>query len=1171
MNKSTLARSLLLCIVLLLSALQQSAQTFYGSIVGVVSDATGGVISGAAVNLTNKGTGERRTVATQSDGSYRFVNLLPGTYRIEVEHSGFKRLIRDNIPVNVESAVRLDVTLEVGDTQQTIEVSAETPLLQTENASVSQVIVSRAVQELPLTGRNVLNLAILVPGVIAGGGAEGNLVGKNIFVGGNYQIGGGIYNQQAMYLDGIPMMASYTNLLALIPTQDAVSEFRVQTNSNSAEYGRFSGGVVNLTTKSGSNEFHGSAYEYLRNRMLNANTFFANATGTGKSAYVQNQFGAWLAGPVRKDRVFFFAGYEGYRQRQGRLFRYTVPTDEWAAGNFSDYRSANGQLIPIYDPTTQCGKYGNPACPASGPQRQPFPGNIIPPNRISPVSKKFLAYPYYGKPTGPGDPYTHRFNFDRSVTTGGDNDQINARSDVNLTEKHRMLVRYTRWHLAGLRVDVFGNGIAQADPVSPEDFTTQQAVLADTYTVDSTTVLDIRAGVLRFNYSRVTGPTGVDPSKTFGLPNYMAGIPTLNGYDPAKVPNFPRIAVSDMPGYYPGAYLVAKDTVYSATPTVTKITGRHSIKGGADIRQMYLGFIQLNTLGGNFTFNNIFTSQNALSPGATGAGIASFLLGYASGGSVPSTPLTAGAIPYRGYFVTDTWQVTSKLTLNLGLRWEFPGSWTERFDRLALFKPEMENPVLKAAGISLRGAFVLVNSPDYSRRSVEPARWRLFAPRVGVAYRLDNRSVLRAGGGIYYLPSNVWISGQPTSNPVNMYNNTMVATIDSGVTVVNTFDNPFPEGLRRFPGRESWFQSLFLGSGPYSPRLGYKHPYTQQYNISLQRQFPGEIAVDTAYVATIGRHLPFGFQQYNYLPTSVITTQRSSLLDQVANPFYGIVGTGVLAQPTVQRGQLLMPFPQYTSTGDIGYNGNSTYHALQIRAEKRFTDGGVLLASYSFSRFMSDVETLTMWLDSASGVQNWDNLRDEWALSNGDARQRLTISYVTDFPIGRGKPLLSGVSGALDKLISGWGASGMTTFQEGFPLGLTASPNLTGFNTGLRPNVVAGCDPRIKGSAQSRLNKWFDPACYSVPAAFTFGNARRNEPVLRNHGINNFDVSVVKRTEFAERYRLEFRAEIFNLFNRVRFGNPNQTVTTDAVPTTGRVTSQANNPRLVQLSLRVNF
>ncbi|MFB3778357.1 MAG: TonB-dependent receptor domain-containing protein [Bryobacteraceae bacterium] len=1150
------------------------SQTFYGSIVGNVNDASGATMAGVTVTLTNNGTGDRRTVTTGSDGSYRLVNLVPGNYKVDIEQAGFKRYTRDKIEVNVDAAVRVDVRMELGEVTQSVEVLGTAPLLQTESGSLSQIVAARSVEELPLNGRNVLNLVQLVPGVVPQGSSEGSLTGKNVFAGGNYQIGGGTANQSASYYDGVPVNDPYGNIVALIPSQDAVSEFRVQTNANSAEYGRYTGGVVNLASKSGTNEFHGSAYEFLRNRALNAGTFFANKTGAGKPGFTQNQFGVSIGGPVIKDKIFFFGGYEGYRQRQAVLFLNTVPTELMTAGDFSDYRNASGALIPIYDPLTQCGAYGNPACGTATDQRSVFPGNKIPVNRFNPVMKKFVDFPIYAKPTFGGDAYTHNFNFSKNATVGGDNDQGNFRGDFNISDKQRLLMRYTRWKSVNLPVDVYGNGQRAGDPYSPEAFITDHAVVADTYSLSPTSILDVRLGFMRWFYSRIPGNLGISASKTFGLPTYFDNIPTLNGVTPGTT--IPGIGASGYNTIATGL-LFAADNTYVITPSLIKIMGRHTWKFGAELRRADVNYYQNNSPSGSFSFSNIFTSRNALNSGATGNSFASLLLGYASAGSVQTSPFTAGSSRYQAYYANDTWNATSKLTLNLGVRWDIPGVYTERFDRLATWNGSLPNPLLSGITIDgkpVLGRFVLVNTPEQPERGLRPEKFNLFAPRVGIAYRLSGSTVVRAGAGLYYIPSTLSHAESPYGNPANYLLHEMVNSIDSMVTPADTMSNPIPAGLFPAPGRDPSYQSALLGGTGRTITRDIDWGYSEQWNFTLQHQLPGNIAVEAAYAALRGIHLPFYDYQRNQLDPKYFS-MGAALKTQVPNPFYGLVKTGTLKAATVQRGQLLLPYPQLQTARDITYIGVSDYHALQVKAEKRFESGGTLLASYTFSKMTGNVESITTWLDSSLGgtavIQDAYNLAAESALSSYDSRQRLTVSYVVDLPIGRGKRLLPDVKGVAGKLISGWGVNGLSTFQMGFPLLLTASPNNTGFNTGLRPNVVPGCQKSISGSAQSRLMKWFNTSCFTVPSIYTMGDESRTDPELRGHGINNFNFALFKRTSITERFNLEYRAEFFNLFNRVQFGRPNQVASTAANNTFGQVTTQINDPRLIQMALRLRF
>lgn len=1151
------------------------AQTFYGSVVGTVADSSSAAVQGAAVTLTNNGTGEHRNAMSAGDGSYRFVNLVPGTYKLEAELAGFKRYVRDQIVVSVEAAIRADVGMQVGDISQSVSVEAGAPLIQTENASLSQVVGSRSVQELPLNGRNVLNLVSLVPGVVPQGATDGaSLTGKNVFAAGNYQIGGGAANQSASYFDGVPINTGFGNIVGLVPSQDVVSEFRVQTNSNSAEYGRYAGGVINLTSKSGTNEFHGSAYEFLRNKSLNAGTFFANATGAGKPAFTQNQFGVNGGGPIQKDKTFIFAGWEGFRQRQGTLFRTTVPTPQMLAGDFSNYRNASGAVIPIYDPLTQCGQYANAACGSGTDQRTQFPGNVIPASRINSIARKLADFPNWGRPNLPGDPFTQNFNFARNANGGGDNDQFNIRGDRNVSDKQRILARYTRWKNTDTPVDVYGNHLYNENPWYSEIFTSHQAVLADTYIFNAATIFDIRVSYMRWEYDRVVGTKGIDLVGQFGFPSYFNQLPDLR--QRADATAFPRITAS---GYtdFNNLLINGIDNTYVVTPTLTRISGRHTWKFGADLRRLDIAYFQL-AAGGTFTFDNLFTSRNALNPGATGNSIASLLLGLPASGNVVTAGFPAGGMHYQAYFANDTFQLNKKLTLNLGIRWEVPGVYTERFDREAVINPTEANSALAGVlvgGKPVLGALDLVNSSAHPSRGLKDEHYRLFAPRLGAAYRVDDKTVIRTGAGIYFLPANLQFTETPYGNPLNNFTNTMVPTINSSVTPLNTLSDPFPNGLIPALGRNPAYQKLLLGLAPSAPYSQVRYPYTVQWNFTLQRQLPGDIALEVAYAGLRGVHLPQGAFQQDQLPVQDLAL-GGQLKQQVANPFYGTVPTGTLAQPTVQYGQLLLPFPQYTALTENGNNsGDSIYHSAQMKIEKRFHSGGTLLGAYTMSKNIADVESLTNWLEKAGGFtapfQDSTNLKGERSLSSFDARQRLVVSYVFDIPMGKGRKLLGGLNGFADKLVSGWGINGVSTFQEGFPIGMTATPNLTGFNTGLRPNVAAGCNKTIDGSAQSRLNEWFNTSCFTVPGAYTFGSESRTDPTLRNAGVANYNFALFKRTAITERFNLEFRAEIFNLFNRVQFGPPINVETTAANSTFGQVTTQLNDPRLIQVATRLRF
>ncbi len=1151
-----------ICLPLILTA-TSFGQSFYGSIVGTVTDSSGSAVPQAGVTMINMGTAERRPTQTDSGGNYQFPNVQPGQYRVEVEKTGFRKFIREPITVEVQSSVRIDVGMQVGDMSQVIEVQAQTPLLQTENASLGQVVESRKVLETPLNGRNVFNLVGLVPGVNPGGQSGQNPTGTNPFAWGNYQIGGGQANQSAAYIDGASVNTSYVNLTALVPTQDAVQEFRVQTNNLGPEFGRFAGGVINMVTKSGTNSFHGSAYEFLRNKVLNANTFFNNKAGVSRPAFSQNQYGANIGGPVWKDHTFFFFGWEGFRLRQGASYVYTVPTDAQRAGNFSNLRDSSGNVIPIFDPLTTCGRLGNPACAvdASGKEiitRQQFPGNIIPASRFDRAAQAMENL--WARANGPGSGFQAVNNFTANASVGGNNDEYNARVDHNFSEKQHVFARYTFWTNLNLPIDPY-NTKTCVDRCT-ETFNTNQAVLGDTFSFSPTLIGDFRVSYLRFNYDRTALTQGYDLTQLgwpASLNNQVAyrvqPIPLVTGYNGVFGTNGT------------GSTIVARNDNDSVSPNITWIKGKHTLKFGGEIRRLTHNYYQQNNPSGSFNFDRLLTSANPLSPGSTGDGFASFLLGYGTGGGVTSNSFVAGQMIYRGYYAGDQFQISSRLTVNYGIRFEQMGPWSERFDRLSVLLPTAANPLTPA----YKGKLALVNSPDRSSRNNTDLK-NLWAPRLGIAYRVTNNTVIRTGYGIFYLPNDVAFSTSPNNDNVNSYTTPFVGTLDGSLTPFDKLSNPFPGGITQAPGHSGNTDQLFLGQGIAAPIAGDPSAYMQQWNFDVQREFPRGILVDAAYAGSKGTHLPAYSQQVDQLPVQYMSLGAAALQQQVPNPFFGQVKLGALSQPTVAYGQLLRPFPQYNGvTINAPKNRDSIYHSAQLKVEKRFSQGGSLLGAYTWSKLITNTDTLTSWLEGngAGGVQNNYNLRAERSLANYDVAHRLVVSYVYDLPFGKSQPFLSDMNSVVNKVVSGWSFQGVSTFQSGTPLNLTTAVNLTNsFGGGSRPNST-GVSAKLDGSAQSRLNRWFDTSQFTAPPPATFGNVGRLLPDVRTHGVANWDIAIVKSTTvIGERVGLQFRTEVFNLFNRVQFGYPGTSLGTSNF---GVISSQANTPRLVQFALRLQF
>ncbi len=1148
-------------------------QTFYGSIVGTVTDQSKAVVAGAHVTLTNTGTAEGRTDQTDANGNYQFVNLLPGVYRVDVDSPGFKHLTYDQVQVQVQAAVRVDAALQLGDVGQTVEVSGQTVQLQTETSSLSQVVEGRVVQQMPLNGRNVLNLVALVPGVVAQGSSLGNPTNTNISAWGNYQIGGGFGNQSAAFLDGAPLNTAYNNAVMLVPTQDSIQEFRVQTNNLGPEFGRFAGGVINMISKSGTNEYHGTAYEFLRNKVLNSNTFFNNRSGIATPAFTQNQFGADVGGPVIKDKTFFFVSYEGFRLRQGASTLTSVPTAAMRDGDFSNLRSSSGALIPLYDPLTTCGYFANPAC-ASGQTalRSPFPNNMIPLSRFDPTAQ--ILKNLWSMPNLPGQQFTSVNNYATNASTGGNNDQFNGRFDHSVSDKQRIFGRYTRWTDLNLPTNAFA--AAQTAASLPQtgttvDFQTVQAVLGDTYTFTPNTIGDIRLSFFRFTYNSTPQSIGSDLTK-FGWPAALNNQETWN--------EIPYVCIQGFSNFCQEVTGITANNTFSFAPSIIQIKGRHTIKIGSEWRRLQYNFGKSNQAGGVFNFDNIFTSANPVSPGSTGYGFASFLLGYGATGQIPGVTgspngvqtanLTAAQFTYQGYYVSDTFQASKKLTLNYGVRWDIPGAYTERYNRESIWLPNIVSPLAQQTGLPVMGELGLVDTAQSpGGRGSAAEHWKLFAPRLGLAYRLNDKTVIRTGYGLFFLPSDLNMSSAPWSNPINSITTPWVSTTNGGYTPSATLSNPFPNGLLQPPGRNPDYQSLLYGTGITSPVANQRYPYVQQWNFNIERQITDTLMVEAAYAGARGVHLFGSGGQVDQLPDQDLAL-GTKLQQLVPNPFYGLISTGTLANPTVQEGQLLLPFPQYTSVSvTTPSNRDSIYHSMQMKMEKRFHGGGTVLVAYTWSKFISNGDTITTWLDPTGTIQDYNNLRNERALLGSDVPQHVVISYVNDLPIGKGHRLLGNVSGVADKLVSGWGINGVSTFQSGTPLGFSSSSNITGsYNGGSRPNVVAGCDKSISGSAQSRLNEWFNTSCFTAASAFTFGTEGRFDPNLRSAGIANWDFAVFKTTSLTERIKLQFRTEFFNLFNRVQFAQPGLA---QGNPSFGVVSSQTNNPRLIQFALRTSF
>ncbi len=1211
-------------------------QTTFGSITGSVLDSSGAAIPQAQVTLTNLGTKEKRTQPTGNDGLYQFVDLIPGQYSLEVDKQGFQHFKREPVVVEVQKTVRIDVSMQLGAVTQTVEVTAQTPLLQSSTSDLGQVITGRQVNELPLNGRNPMNLVALAPSVVPQGQSQGNPVGKNPFDYSNYQIGGAITNQGAEYLDGVPLNNSYINELSLLPIQDALQEFKVQTNNLSAEWGRFAGGVVNFTTKSGTNSLHGTAYEYLRNTSLNARDFFIPNRGP----FHQNQYGFNVGGPVYlghlydgRAKTFFFVAWEGFRQRIGQTFVENVPTLAERQGDFTDYRDKKGNLIPIYDPTTtRPNPNFDPTQKASASNmpflRDQFKGcngntpNVICPSIIAGNPAVQFMLKQFPNPTSSGDSFTHFNNYVASSSGGGNNDGLSVRVDRNVSDKQHISGRWARWTNLNFPIDPFKTGVCQDR--CTEKYLTHNFVVDDVYNFSPTSILDMRVSYGRLAYDRIPAAVGIDLSQVG--PNWAPlnnqvvlrdlPIPCIDGgFDGPALRN-----VFCTQGA--GSVIIARDDTPRIAGSLTTIKGRHTLQYGGEYRIDHHNYLQTNTPVGMFNFSSSFTQVNptifTLSDGTpTGAAFASFLLGYGTGVNQGFVSPVASQQIYPALYAQDQFKATSKLTLNLGVRWEQNGPYSERFNRISVLEPNaptnLPQPpcsILPAAtatafGASkiclpaLKGELGIVASSERPQRYSQDKPWHQFSPHLGFAYQWNPKTVIRGGYGLFWISNAVEFDEAPNTDGVNSIGTPWITTADGGNSpcvnpapcnvngvVGPTFNlsNPFPNGIDQPPGRNiALYQSLRYGQGPFALAPSNPYAYYQQWNLDVQRELPDGTLIDLAYAGTKGTHLPDFSQQINPLPDKYLSL-GDHLRDLVPNPFQRLLGqsnkTNLNKDANIQLQQLLLPFPQYTgyAIGAAGW-GKSIYHSFQAKAEKRMKGGGALLVAYTISKMITtgDVDSLTGWLEAGGqgGITDWNNRKNERSLSSFDVPQRLVVSYVLDLPVGHGKRFLSNASGVGGKLVSGWGLEGTTLYQRGFPLnfgttGLTQGQNIGG----IRPNKSG--TGALSGRPESRLGgnnapkTWFDKSVFSLPGNFTFGNESRVDPILRADGIKNWDFSIFKDTRFGPENRLgmQFRTEVFNLFNRPQFGPPNRTVGSGNL---GIVNSTVNNPRLIQFALRFTF
>jgi hypothetical protein len=1166
-------RILSLTLTLALSLGGLLAQTPTATLQGIVKDPTGAVVPAAKVTITNANTGESRVITTDESGRYVQSFLLPGLYQITVEAAGFQILRQENVRLEVGQNRSVDLTLSLGAVTQEVKVEAAPPVVDVNTSSIGQVVDTKRILDLPLLGRNVIALANLTPGVNpTGGGATPGM-------------GGGRNATSEIQIDGATNIAPENNVginsRIYDPQVDSVQEFSVQVNALAAEYGRFSGGVINVVTKSGSNELHGTMYEFWRNPVLNANGFINNRQGRKRTGANINQFGFTAGGPVMipkvidgRNKSFFFTDYEGITNHSTSNATATVPLPEWLAGDFSNLRNSSGtSLITIYDPVTV---RQNPANPSQW-IRDPFPDNRIPDNRIDPVARKLATF--WPKPnTTPLNVYTQQDNFISSGPATNDYWRQSTRWDHNWTEKWRMWFRLSFAGGKGTPFNGFGTpGTSIGD--GPWTERKVQVSMDHTYILNPRLIANLRYAFSRTAYQRVPFSDGIDLTQ-LGFSREYAQVAAQRGLEFPGVELSSNLSITRLgqPGY---TRMFNYPMNHSLTGSMSKVTRRHNFKWGGEYRVLMLNYSQYGRPSGIYSFNRGWTQREINTPSSTqGTGLSSFLLGLAASGRLTHEPSAASTSFYFAGYIQDDWKITSKLTLNLGLRYDVDLPRTERYDQQSFFDINAPSPLQGAIPASaclncgdLRGQMGFT-TPD--RRRQTPTDGNNWGPRFGFAYNFARNMVLRGAYGIAFAPSAMQAAGPTGASGTTGFSSNSDAdfTFDNMRTINTYLRNPFPNGFTLPTGRDLGARTnLGIEIGDFFD--AYRNPYVQQWNLSLQRAFPGDMVVEIGYLGNHSLGLVDGEapRQYNQLPAAFMAF-GVALQEQVDNPFYGKIPyrTGPLAQPRVSRAQLLRPYPQYTSLQSFRKpNGYSIYHGMTIRADKRFSKGLTVLFSYTASKLIDDCSSAVNFLGPVAGTHvdlfNW---RNERSLSSFDISQRAVISYIYELPFGRNRALLKNLPGWADLMVKGWQVSGITTLQTGLPLiigGVTNNTNI--FTASQRPNNN-GTSAFIDHSGKSKdekMAKWFDFSVFSQPPAFTIGNLSRTLPDVRAPGTNITDLALMKNTYFGpdQRFNFQLRAEAFSAFNHFNLGSPDTSLQSGNV---GRITG-GSGTRNIQLAAKL--
>ncbi len=1097
------------------------AQVNNASVTGLVTDAAGAVVPNASVTLRNRATSVETSATTDSSGYYTFASVPVGVYSVTFELQGFKRVVIDEVKLEVGQKARVDAAFEVGAVTETVTVTSVT-LLTTQEATTGGVIENRMVEQLPLSGRNWDDLISLVPGVQVdryteegGGTANGRTGGANVH---------GVRSLQNNFvLDGVDNNSISENVQELTtqvarPSVDSIQEFKVSTNPYSAENGRSPGALVSVVTKSGTNAFHGTLYEFHRNRVFDANNFFNNRAGARKPQNIQNQFGGNIGGPVVRNQAFFFFNYEGTRIRKGVTRLGNVPLANEIRGDFSNAaavanRIPGGAYATLFDRVGDCRALVPSAFNANGS----FINNQIPAQCLDPLAQRVLAL-LPGPNVVPGSGPLNLNNFIRNPGITDDTDSYTGRFDWQQSAKNSFFVRYTLSDRFRYVPGIFG-GVVDGTGSSANgrlNMKGQSAAVGWTHIISSRLINEFRLGWGRNNSLAVQDPFGLNTLAELGVlgvpdsPLYSGGLPGLSisargGTTlPGGQSGFDRLG---SPDFLPKSQ---RTNQFQWTDTVSLTQGAHQLKFGGDVRgPMRNIYLDVPSLRGTLNFDG----------NRTGVGLADFLLGYPSGAQLANPQVVDSRLKMFSGFIQDDWKASRRLTLNVGLRYDYATWPYEGADRLANLNPETGQ------------VFTPANSP-FGRSLIRPDK-NNFAPRVGLAYQLDDATVVRSGYGRFYMLFER--AGSEDQLALNL-----PFLVQNNVTAAN--NNSTANNIRLRTGF-----NLSLNPASVDPRLVRLRainpeavmPSIDQWNIGIQRRLYGNLVATADYVGTKGTHL------------SVLRNLNQQLFNAAG------VGTGVI------------PYP---SLGPIEYRdngGNSNYHGGELTLEKRFSRGFSFRTAYTYSKSIDYAQEHLAAGGTGSFTQNARDLRERRGPSDFDVRHRFVGSYIYELPFGKGRSYLQ--NGALAHVVGGWRLSGLANVRSGRPFTVAANGNSTALG-GARGGGLVGAfaDCLRDGSLSSgerTIDRWFDPTAYAAPTPARLGTCGRN--TLRGPNITNFDVAVARTFDyFGEDRNLEFRWEVFNVFNTPQFGLPDRNISGTSA---GRISTLAGDPRVMQFALKFNY